>query len=67
MRRRNLAAFVAVLVLVTPIVIASAWVFANVEHFHNIDTVVEVQQGWGPKEVGDALEEAGVISSSEEF
>jgi UPF0755 protein len=67
MRRRNLAALVAVLALVTPIVIASAWVFANVEHSHNTDTVVEVQQGWGPKEVGDALEEAGVISSSEEF
>ncbi len=67
MRRRNLAALVAVLALVAPIVIASAWVFANVEHSKNTDTIVEVQQGWGPKEVGNALEDGGVISSSAEF
>ena len=67
MRRRNLAAFCAVLVLLTPIVIASAWVFANVEHSESNDVIIEVQQGWGPKEVGDELQEQGVITSSAEF
>ncbi|MEX1009502.1 MAG: endolytic transglycosylase MltG [Acidimicrobiia bacterium] len=66
-RRRNLAAFCAVLALLTPIVIASAWVFANVEHDKSTDRVVEVQQGWGPKEVGNELQREGVIASSAEF
>ena len=29
--------------------------------------IVEVEQGWGPKEVGDALQEQDVIKSSAEF
>ena len=41
--------------------------FANVQHNENTDVIVEVQQGWGTKEVGDALEEADVIKSSAEF
>ena len=67
MRRRNLAAFVAVLVLLTPIVIASALVFANVEHSSNNDRIIEVEQGWNPQQVGDELEKQGVIKSSAEF
>jgi UPF0755 protein len=67
MRRRNLAALCALLVLVTPMVIASAWVFANVEHSQNNDAIIEVQQGWGPKEVGDELQQSDVITSSAEF
>ncbi len=67
MRRRNFAVFCTVLALVTPMVIASAWVFANVEHSESNDAIIEVQQGWGPKDVGDALQEDGVIKSSAEF
>ncbi len=67
MRRRNVAAFCAVLALITPMVIASAWVFANVEHSQNNDATIEVQQGWGPKEVGDQLQQNDVIASSAEF
>jgi UPF0755 protein len=67
MRRRNVAALVTVIALVAPLLIASAWVFANVQHSENTDVIVEVQQGWGPKEVGDALQENGVIKSSKKF
>jgi len=67
MRRRNLAAFVGVAALLAPIVIASAWVFANVEHSSNNDRIIEVQQGWGPQQVGDELQDEGVIKSSAEF
>ena len=67
MRRRNVAALVTVLALIAPLVVASAWVFANVQHNDNTDVIVEVQQGWGTKEVGDALEESDVIKSSAEF
>ena len=67
MRRRNVAALVTVLALITPLVVASAWVFANVQHNENTDVIVEVEQGWGTKEVGDALQEADVIKSSSEF
>jgi UPF0755 protein len=67
MRRRNLAAFAVVLGLLAPIVIASAWVFANVPHNESTDRVIEVQPGWGPKDVGDELEQENVIASSAEF
>ena len=60
-------AFCAVLVLLTPIVVASAWVFANVEHNESNERFIEVQQGWGPKEVGDELQREDVITSSAEF
>jgi UPF0755 protein len=67
MRRRNLAAFIGVAVLLTPIVIASFVVFATVEHSSSTDRVIEVQPGWTAKQVGDELQEEGVISSSAEF
>jgi hypothetical protein len=28
-------------------VVASAWVFAVVEHLRTVDAIIEVQQGWG--------------------
>jgi UPF0755 protein len=66
-RRRNLAAFCAVGALLAPIVIASVWIFANVEHNRSNDRVIEVQPGWGAKEVGDELQREGVIAASTEF
>ena len=67
LRRRNLAAFVAVVALLTPIVIASFVIFASVETSTSNDRVVEVQPGWTAKQVGDELQDQGVISSSAEF
>jgi UPF0755 protein len=67
MRRRNLAAFVGVMALLAPILIASAWVFANVRHDSSNDRFIEVEQGWGPAQVGDALQKQGIIKSSAEF
>jgi peptidoglycan lytic transglycosylase G len=66
-RRRTLATLVGVLALLTPIVIASVWVFAHVEHAESTDRVIEVEPGWGAKEIGDALEKDDVIASSAEF
>src|SRR5262245_29968213 len=60
-------AFVGVLALLAPIAIISIWAFANVEHSSSNDRVVEVQQGWNAKQVGDELQDEGVISSSAEF
>lgn len=67
MRRRNLATFCGVLVLLAPIVIASVWVFANVEHSESNDRVVQVQPGWTPQQVGDELQKEEVILSSAQF
>jgi UPF0755 protein len=67
MRRRNLAAFVAVMALLAPILITSVWVFANVRHSNDNNIVLEVEQGWGPQQVGDSLAKDGVIKSSKEF
>ena len=66
-RRRNFAAFCGVLVLLTPIVIASMWLFSNVKHANSNERTIEVQQGWGPKQVGDELQDQDVIGSSNEF
>jgi UPF0755 protein len=67
--RRNLATFVVIVVLLTPLAVASHWVLSNVESSTagNADVVVEVQQGWTSTQVGDALEKAGVIDSSAAF
>jgi UPF0755 protein len=66
-RRRNTMAFVAVAALLAPILIISIWAFANVEHSSSNDRVVEVQPGWNAKQVGDELQDEGVIASSAEF
>ena len=69
MRRHNLATFVAVAALLTPLAIGSAWVLSNVERSaaNDPDVAVEVLPGWTAKEIGDALQERGVITSSAEF
>jgi peptidoglycan lytic transglycosylase G len=67
--RRNLATFCVVIALLTPLAVASLWVLSNVESSTagNADVVVEIQQGWNPTQVGDALQRAGVIDSSVAF
>ena len=69
LHRRNLATFCAIVALLAPLAIASLWVLSNVEHSTegDADIVIEVQPGWGPVQVGDALEAAGVIKSSAAF
>jgi len=67
--RRNVATLVVVSVLLTPLAVASLWVLSNVESSTagNADVVVEVQPGWSPAQVGDALQQASVVKSSAEF
>jgi len=67
--RRNVATLLAVAALLTPLALASVWVLSNVAHSTagDADVVVEVQQGWTAVQMGDALEQAGVISSSKAF
>ncbi|HEY7104932.1 MAG TPA: endolytic transglycosylase MltG [Acidimicrobiia bacterium] len=67
LRRRNFAAFLGITVLLTPILIASVWVFASVRHNGSNDIIIEVEQGWGAQQVGDMLQKDGVIKSSSEF
>ena len=67
LRRRNIATLCGMIALLTPIVIASAWVFSNVKHAESSDRVIEVESGWGAKEVGDALQKQDVIASTAEF
>jgi UPF0755 protein len=68
-RQHNLATFVAVAALLTPLAIGAAWVLSNVERSasNDPDVVVEVLPGWTAVEIGDALQQAGVIDSSLEF
>ncbi len=68
-RRRNLATLVAVLALLTPLAAASVWVMTNVDTSTTVsdDVAVKVRSGWGPAEIGDALQQAGVIGSSVAF
>jgi UPF0755 protein len=67
--RRNLATLCVVAALLAPLAVASLWVLSNVQSSTagNADVVVAVQPGWTPAQVGDALEQAGVIDSSNEF
>src|SRR5262249_398715 len=67
--QRNVATLVVGGAMLTPLAIASVWVLGNVASSTsgNADVVVEIQQGWTPAQVGDALEQHHVISSSAEF
>jgi UPF0755 protein len=67
--RRNLMTVIVVAAMLSPLALASLWVLSNVESSTagNADVVVEIQQGWTPQQVGDALEQRGVISSSKAF
>jgi UPF0755 protein len=55
--------------MLAPLAIASVWVLSNVESSTagNADIVVEIQQGWTPAQVGDTLQQKGVIASSQAF
>jgi len=68
-RQHNLATFVVVAALLTPLAIGSAWVLSHVERSAATtpDVVVEVLPGWTTAQVGDELQHAGVISSSTAF
>ena len=67
--RRNVMTMIVVGVMLAPLAIASLWVLSNVESSTagNADVVVEIQQGWTPAQVGDTLEQRGVIASSAAF
>jgi UPF0755 protein len=67
--RRNTMTLIVVGAMLTPLAIASLWVLSNVESATsgNSDVAVEIQQGWSPAQVGDALQQRGVISSSSSF
>ena len=67
--RRNLATIIVIGAMLAPLAIASLWVLSNVESSTagNADVVVEIQQGWTPAQVGDALQQRGVIRSSADF
>jgi UPF0755 protein len=67
--RRNLMTMIVIGAMLTPLAIASLWVLSNVQSSTagNADIVVEIQQGWTPQQVGDALQAKGVISSSAAF
>jgi UPF0755 protein len=67
--RRNVMTLIVIGAMLTPLAIASLWVLSNVASSTagNADIVVEIQQGWTPAQVGDALEQQGVIASSAAF
>src|SRR5262245_15937568 len=67
--RRNVMTLIVIGAMLTPPAIASLWVLSNVESSTagNADVVVEIQQGWSPQQVGDTLEQKGVIKSSASF
>jgi UPF0755 protein len=68
-RRRNLLTLATVLVLLTPLAIGSVWVLANVPRSSTTppDVVLQVQPGWGMKEVAQALVAHKVIPSAASF
>jgi UPF0755 protein len=67
--RRNLMTVVVIAALLTPLAIASSWVLSNVESSTagDADIEIEIKQGWTPAQVGDVLEQKGVIESSAAF
>ena len=68
-RQHNLATFVVIAALLTPLAIGSAWVLSHVERSaaNKPDVVVEVLGGWGAPQIGDELQREGIIESSAEF
>ena len=67
--RRNVMTVVVIGAMLAPLAIASLWVLSNVQKSTagNADVIVEIQQGWTPTQVGDALQSKGVIDSSAAF
>lgn len=68
-RRRNLAALAIVLALVLPFVATGGWFVYQLNPPGSPgDTVeIEIEDGWGISEIGDALQREGVIGSSLAF
>jgi UPF0755 protein len=64
-----LATLVAVAAMLTPLAIAAIVVIGDVQHSSagDTDVAIDVQQGWGPQQIGDELQHRGVITSSLEF
>jgi peptidoglycan lytic transglycosylase G len=67
--RRNVMTMIVIGAMLTPLAIASLWVLSNVASSTagNADIVVAIPQGSTPAQVGDLLEEKGVIASSTAF
>ena len=67
--RRNVATVFVLGALLTPLAIASFWVLGNVASSTSgdADVAIEIQQGWTAAQVGDLLQERGVIDSSLAF
>jgi UPF0755 protein len=67
--RRNLLTVVVIGVMLAPLAIGALWVLSNVESSAsgNSDVAVQIQQGWTPAQVGDTLQQRGVIDSSAAF
>jgi UPF0755 protein len=67
--RRNVMTMFVVGAMLAPLAIASLWVLSNVQSSTagDADVVVEIQQGWTPVQVGDTLQQQGVIESSTAF
>jgi UPF0755 protein len=68
-RRRNLATFVTIGAMLTPLLVGSLWVLANVETSTEgkPDILLEIQQNWGPNEVGALLARNRVVTDTAAF
>ena len=68
-RRRNWAVVGVLAVLILPFVLAAGWFVWELDPPGGAGTPVSVviEPGWGTKEAGDALQQAGVIGSSLAF
>jgi UPF0755 protein len=68
-RRRNGAALAVVLVLVVPFLAGVGWFVYQLDPPGGPGgaVAVEIRKGWGVSEIGDELEERGVIGSSRVF
>ena len=68
-RRRNFAALAIVASLVLPFLVVGGWFVYQLNPPGGPGTVVqfEIEEGWGTDDIGDALEQDGVIGSSLAF
>jgi len=56
-RRRNFLTLATVIAMLAPLALGSLWVLSNIPHSSTTppDVVLQVQPGWGVKEVAQAL------------
>jgi UPF0755 protein len=68
-RRRNIAALAIVLGLVLPFLVVGGWFVYQLNPPGGPGKVVqfEINKGWGSDEIGDALEDKGIVGSSLAF